>query len=55
MASGGDVKVAYLVILGNNASTESMNTYFGYSRDAGALLDKAQDAYTSSKNPNEQT
>ena len=47
--------MAYLVILGNNASTESINTYFGYGRDAEALHDKAQDAYTSSKNPNEQT
>ncbi len=52
VASGGDVIVAYLVIVGNNASTESINTYFGYGRDAAALQDKAQDAYTSSKNPN---
>ena len=44
--------VAYLVIVGNNASTESINTYFGYGRGATALHDKAQDAYTSSKNPN---
>jgi Domain of unknown function (DUF4136) len=52
VASGGDVTVAYLVIVGNNASTESINTYFGYGRDAAALEDKAQDAYTDSKNPN---
>jgi len=50
--SGGDVTVAYLVIVGNNASTELINTYFGYGRDDSALHDKAQDAYTSSKNPN---
>ena len=52
VASGGDVIVAYLVIVGNNASTEAINTYFGYGRDAAALHDKAQDAYTSNKNPN---
>lgn len=52
VASGGDVTVAYLVIIGNNASTESINTYFGYGRDAAALADKAQDAYSDSKNPN---
>ena len=52
VASGSDVVVAYLVIVGNNASTERIDTYFGYGRDASALHDKAQDAYTSSKNPN---
>lgn len=52
VASGGDVTVAYLVIIGNNASTESINTYFGYGRAAAALADKAQDAYSDSKNPN---
>ena len=50
--SGGDVTVAYLVIVGNNASTESISTYFGYGRDAAELHDKAQDAYAGSKNPN---
>jgi hypothetical protein len=34
--SGGDVIVAYLVIIGNNASTEAISTYFGYDRDAAA-------------------
>lgn len=52
VASGGDVTVAYLVIVGNNATTERINTYFGYGGDASALSDKAHDAYTSSKNPN---
>jgi hypothetical protein len=52
MAAGGDVIVAYLVILGNNASTEAISTYFGYGRGASALHDKAQDAYSRSKNPN---
>jgi hypothetical protein len=52
VASGGDITVAYLVIIGNNGSTEAINTYFGYGRDAFALHEKAQKAYTSSKNPN---
>ena len=52
VASGGDVIVAYLVIVGNNASTELINTYFGYGRDASGLHEKAQTAYTDSKNPN---
>ena len=51
-AAGGDVTVAYLVIVGNNASTEVIDTYFGYGRDASGLQEKAQAAYTGSKNPN---
>ena len=51
-ASGGDVIVAYLVIVGDNASTEAVNTYFGYGRHAEALHDKAHEAYNNSKNPN---
>jgi hypothetical protein len=47
-----DVMVAYLVIVGNNASTAAINDYFGYGRDASGLADKAQDAYNSNKNPN---
>lgn len=50
--SGGDVTVAYLVIVGNNATTETIRTYFGYGDDATVLSDKAHKAYTSSKNPN---
>jgi hypothetical protein len=52
VTSVGDVTVGYLVIVGNNASTESINTYFGYGEDPSALHHKAQEAYTSSKNPN---
>ena len=52
LASGGDVVVAYLIIIGNNASTEAISTYFGYGRDASALHNKAQNAYAGSKNPN---
>jgi hypothetical protein len=37
---GGDVTVAYLIIAGNNATTTSLNEYFGYSPDATALTDK---------------
>ncbi len=50
-ASGGDITVAYLVIAGNNASTEAIDTYFGYGRDSSALHEKAHEAYTGSKNP----
>ena len=48
----GDVIVAYMIILGNNVSTEAITTYFGSGRDAAALHDMAHDAYTSSPNPN---
>lgn len=44
MSSGGEVTVAYLVIVGNNASTMAINDYFGYGRDASGLLEKAHDA-----------
>jgi hypothetical protein len=52
VASGGDVTIGYLVIIGNNATTEAINTYFGYGEGAGELHEIAHDAYTSSKNPN---
>jgi hypothetical protein len=42
--SGGDITVAYLIIAGNNASTTSINDYFGYGGDASALVDKAHAA-----------
>ena len=51
-AKGGDVTVGYLVIVGNNASTKSISDYFGYGEDAADLHEKAQSAYTASKNPN---
>lgn len=50
--SGGDVTVAYLVVIGNNVTTESINKYFGYGRESGALSDKAHKAYTGTSNPN---
>lgn len=37
---GGDVIVAYLIIIGNNATTTSLNQYFGYTEDADALANK---------------
>ena len=45
-ASGGDVTVAYLIVVGNNVSTSAINDYFGYSADATALVDTAHKAYT---------
>jgi hypothetical protein len=51
VGSGGDVIVAYLVIVGNNAVTESINTYFGYGRNANELHDQAQEAYSHSQTP----
>jgi len=53
VASGGDVTVPYLVIIGNNVTTTAVNDYFGYSNDLMALHDKAHSAYTGSKNPND--
>lgn len=50
--TGGDVTVAYLIIVGNNATTSSINDYFGYGRDVGALDDIAHEKYTQNKNPN---
>jgi hypothetical protein len=38
---GGDITVAYLVIAGNNATTTSLNDYFGYTADADALVNQA--------------
>jgi hypothetical protein len=49
VAQGGEVTVAYLIIVGNNVSTSAINEYFGYGADAIALADKAQKAYTEGK------
>jgi hypothetical protein len=46
VAQGGDVTVAYLIVVGNNGTTSAINDYFGYSDDATALQDKAHAAYT---------
>jgi hypothetical protein len=50
--SGGDVTVGYLLIVGNNATTTSINDYFGYASDAAGLHEKAHQAHMASKNPN---
>jgi len=52
VAAGGDVTVAYLVILGNNVAVETINTYFGYGRDSSGLSDEAVKAYTGKNDPN---
>jgi hypothetical protein len=48
---GGDLAVRYLLIKGDNASTTAIRDYFGPGDDLGDLHDKAQKAYTGSKNP----
>jgi hypothetical protein len=53
VAAGGDVTVGYLIIIGNHVSTEAINDYFGYNEGSDALQDKAHEAYTQSKNPND--
>jgi hypothetical protein len=40
LETGGDILVAYLIIVGNNTTTTSLNEYFGYTDDASALTDK---------------
>jgi hypothetical protein len=51
--AGGDVILAYLIILGDNVATTDVNDYFGYGRDSDALLDKAHQHYAiNDKNPN---
>jgi len=52
VANGGDITVAYLVIVGNNATTSSINDYFGYGRDAAAIGEIAHEKYTQNNNPN---
>ena len=53
VGNSDNVIVAYLIILGDNVSTTDVNDYFGYGRDADALLDKAHEAGAiDSKNPN---
>ena len=50
---GGDVTVAYLIVIGNPVATEYINDYFGYHRkDESGLMNKAQKAYTENNDPN---
>jgi len=46
--TGGDVTVAYLVIVGNNVATTSLNTYFGYTDEASALVEQEHKRQTTS-------
>jgi hypothetical protein len=48
--SGGDVTLAYLLIVGNNGQTTSLNSYFGYGDEASDLVDKVHKEQTNSKN-----
>jgi hypothetical protein len=48
--SGGDVTVAYLVVVGNNATTTSLNSYFGYTPDSEAIMEKVHSEQTGNKN-----
>jgi len=50
--SNGDITVAYLVFIGNNASTTAVRDYFGYGRDTTELEEKAHAAYDGAKTPN---
>lgn len=52
--NGPDIKVAYLIIVGDNVSSVALNEYFGYGRDASALADVAHEAYAiDNKNPDQ--
>src|SRR5947209_8498244 len=45
VAQGGDITVAYLIIVGNNANTMAINDYFSYTEDGIELAEAAQKAY----------
>lgn len=44
--SGGEVTVAYLIIVANNVTTTALNEYFGYTPDSEALLQKVHSEET---------
>ena len=46
--SGGDVTVGYLIVVGNNAMTTSLNSYFGYTEDSAAITEKVHEEQTGS-------
>jgi hypothetical protein len=50
LPSGGDITVAYLVIVGNNTTTTSLNQYFGYTDDANALVNQVHKEQTGENN-----
>jgi hypothetical protein len=50
VASSGDITLAYLIIVGNNSTTTSLNSYFGYTQDAEALVNKVHSEQTDTEN-----
>jgi len=48
--SGGDVTVAYLIVVGNNSTTTSLNSYFGYTPDSEAFVNKVHSEQTGNDN-----
>jgi hypothetical protein len=60
--NGGDITVAYLVVIGSNVTTAAIGDYFGYGPETSALLDKAHkgaskqyDAFTKRRIRDEKT
>jgi len=49
VATGGEVQVGYLIVVGDNATTVTYDEYFGYGRDAAALSEKAHKALAEKK------
>src|SRR5262245_45876772 len=49
-AAGGEITVAYLVIIENNVSPTSIRDYYGYNSDVTVPLDEARSGYAGSKN-----
>ncbi len=46
--SGGDITLAYLIVVGNNTTTTSLNSYFGYTPDSEAFVNKVHSEQTGS-------
>jgi hypothetical protein len=44
--SGGDITVAYLIVVGNNSTTTALNEYFGYNEAGSAFVDKVHSDQT---------
>ena len=47
---GGDVTVGYLIVVGNNGVTATLNSYFGYTEDSAAFLNKVHSEQTGGSN-----
>ena len=47
--TGGNITVAYLIVVGNNVATTSLNSYFGYTPDSEALVEKVHSQQTGSE------